>query len=164
MSTQGDSDAAAITFSPIGYVSSPATQTADEGWGKVVSRVTLRPSLARGIEGLEQFSHALIITHLHLSSFDPERDIVRRPRGLASMPEAGIFAQRAKDRPNAIGITAVKILGVGEGFIDVRGLDAVDGTPVLDVKPYVPQFDRVGEATVPPWMNRLMEGYFFPPG
>jgi uncharacterized protein len=149
-----------VSFSPIGYVSSPATKKVDNGWGGITARVILHPDFVPGLKGLEQFSHALVITHLHMSSFDRARHIIRRPRGLATMPETGIFSQRAKDRPNPIGITAVKILAVGEGFVDVRGLDAVDGTPVLDIKPYVPQFDRVDSATVPEWMERLMEGYF----
>ena len=148
------------TFRPIGYVSSPATETVDAGWGDVSARLHIRPGLAEGIRGLEQFSHALVVTYLHHSSFDAVRHVVRRPRNLATMPETGIFAQRAKDRPNPIGVTAVRILGVGEGFLDVQGLDAVDGTPILDIKPYVPQFDRVDGATVPQWMDRLMEGYF----
>ncbi len=149
-----------ISFSPIGHVATAARDAVDSGWGEVTSRLVLNPDYAKGIRGLDQFSHALVVTHLHRASFDAERHIVRRPRGLATMPEIGIFSQRAKDRPNPIGITAVRILGIGEGFLDVRGLDAVDGTPVLDIKPYVPQFDRIDAATVPPWMDKLMEGYF----
>jgi tRNA-Thr(GGU) m(6)t(6)A37 methyltransferase TsaA len=149
-----------VTISPIAFVSSPAREMVDEGWGNVVARLKVRPEFAAGLRGLEQFSHAIVVTYLHLSSFDPARHTARRPRDLDSMPVVGIFSQRAKDRPNPIGITAVKILGVGDGFIDVRGLDAVDGTPVLDIKPYVPQFDRVAGATVPAWMDEVMAGYF----
>lgn len=76
------------------------------------------------------------------------------------MPEVGIFAQRAKDRPNPIGITAVQIVEVLPDCLVVRGLDAIDGTPVLDIKPYVPAYDRVAEAKVPEWADRLMDGYF----
>lgn len=76
------------------------------------------------------------------------------------MPEVGIFAQRAKDRPNPLGITAVSIVRVESGVLVVRGLDAINGTPVVDVKPYYPAYDRVMNAAVPEWVNRLMEGYF----
>jgi tRNA (Thr-GGU) A37 N-methylase len=76
------------------------------------------------------------------------------------MPKTGIFAQRAKDRPNPIGITAVRIRSLGPGWVEVSGLDAIDGTPVLDLKPYVPQYDRVDDARVPAWVGTLMEGYF----
>ena len=75
------------------------------------------------------------------------------------MPLVGIFSQRGKDRPNTIGATAVEIISVEEQFITVRGLDAIDGTPVLDIKPYYPVFDK-REAVVPEWVNRLMEDYF----
>ena len=75
------------------------------------------------------------------------------------MPLVGIFSQRGKDRPNTIGVTAVEIISVEEQFITVRGLDAIDGTPVLDIKPYYPVFDK-REAVVPEWVNRLMEDYF----
>ena len=76
------------------------------------------------------------------------------------MPEVGIFAQRAKDRPNPLGITAVSIVRVESGALVVRGLDAIDGTPVVDVKPYYSVYDRVDNATVPDWVDRLMAGYF----
>ena len=96
----------------------------------------------------------------HVASPVAAHDLVRRPCGLASMPETGIFAQRAKDRPNPIGITAVRIRALGAGWVEVSGLDAIDGTPVLDLKPYVPQYDRVSDARVPAWIGTLMEGYF----
>jgi tRNA-Thr(GGU) m(6)t(6)A37 methyltransferase TsaA len=146
-------------FRPIGFVRSPARETVDEGWGAITSQIRLEPELAAGLLGLGDFSHALVVTHLHGARFVPERDLVRRPRGRADMPGVGIFAQRAKDRPNALGVTAVRILEVGEGTLTVQGLDAVDGTPVLDIKPYVPLFDRVESPRVPEWMGRLMEGY-----
>ena len=92
--------------------------------------------------------------------FVAERDLTRRPRGRADMPELGIFAQRGKQRPNPLGVTAVEIVRVAAPILTVRGLDAVDGTPVLDVKPYFPQFDRRSDARVPEWVERLMRGYF----
>ena len=75
------------------------------------------------------------------------------------MPELGIFAQRAKHRPNPIGITAVELVEVAENVLHVRGLDAIDGTSVLDIKPYVPDFDLVENPIVPEWIGRLMDGY-----
>jgi tRNA-Thr(GGU) m(6)t(6)A37 methyltransferase TsaA len=149
-----------IPLTPIGHVASDVTEQRDADWGRAVSRVTLRPEYRGGLRGLEAFSHAIVLTYLHQAAFDPARDLVRRPRGLATMPEIGIFAQRAKDRPNPIGITTVRIRAVGPGWVEVEGLDAIDGTPVLDLKPYFPQYDRVPDATVPPWVDELMQGYF----
>jgi len=153
-------EAPSFALTAIGVVRSPVREPVDEGWGAVESRLELFPGHAGGLTGLEGFSHALVVTLLHGARYDRERHLRRRPRGRADMPEIGIFAQRAKDRPNPIGVTAVAIVAVEPSALVVRGLDAIDGTPVLDVKPYVPDFDRVDEARVPAWMETLMRGYF----
>jgi tRNA-Thr(GGU) m(6)t(6)A37 methyltransferase TsaA len=147
-------------FVVIGQVESPVTDPVDEGWGAVISRIVLLPEFRPGLLGLESFSHVTVVTWLHRAVFDPARHLVRRPRGLASMPEIGIFAQRAKDRPNPVGITVAQLLEVRPDSIVVRGLDAMDGTPVVDIKPYFPQYDRAEGATVPAWVDVLMRGYF----
>jgi tRNA-Thr(GGU) m(6)t(6)A37 methyltransferase TsaA len=149
-----------LTLHPVATVRSPAREGVDEGWGDVVAEIVFEPALADGLRGIEDFSHVLVIFLMHEATFDAASDLVRRPRGLADMPEAGIFAQRAKHRPNPIGVTPVELLGRDANVLRVRGLDAIDGTPVLDVKPYVPAFDRVEDARVPEWMQRLMRGYF----
>jgi tRNA-Thr(GGU) m(6)t(6)A37 methyltransferase TsaA len=145
---------------PIGVVHSPIREVRDENWGGVESDIELFSPYVRGLEGLEEFSHLRVVFWLHQADFDPERDLIRRPQGRADMPDTGIFAQRAKHRPNPIGITAVSIVEVGENRVRVRGLDAIDGTPVLDLKPYVPAFDQVEGVRTPDWLNRLMEAYF----
>jgi tRNA (Thr-GGU) A37 N-methylase len=76
------------------------------------------------------------------------------------MPEVGMFAQRAKHRPNPIGITSVELIRVRENILTVKGLDAIDGTPVLDIKPYVMTFDARLNAIAPEWIGKLMENYF----
>jgi tRNA-Thr(GGU) m(6)t(6)A37 methyltransferase TsaA len=149
-----------MELTPIAVVASPVREGVDENWGAVVSEIRLRPEYAGGLRGLDGFSHALIIFYMHESSFDPATDLLRRPRGRADMPEVGSFSQRAKHRPNPIGITAAEIVAIDGGVLRVRGLDAIDGTPVLDIKPYVPAFDDRPDATVPEWMRRLMVGYF----
>ncbi len=147
----------------IGVVQSPIAEGRDEGWGDVVSEIRVDGPFIAGLRSLTEFSHAIIVFYMHQSSFDAESDLLRRPRGRDDMPEVGIFAQRAKHRPNPIGITTVEIVGVKGNILTVRGLDAIDGTPVLDIKPYVPAFDRAEEATMPEWMTRLMQGYFGEP-
>jgi tRNA-Thr(GGU) m(6)t(6)A37 methyltransferase TsaA len=145
---------------PIGFVHSPATEKVDENWGAVESTIVLEPEYRAGLRGLEEFSHVLVTAFLHGSRFEPARHLVRRPRGQADMPELGIFAQRAKDRPNPLGVIVVLLLAVTPEGIRVRGLDAIDGTPILDLKPYFPQFDSAPGARVPEWVARLMRGYF----
>ena len=149
-----------VVFTPIAHVVSPVTEAVDEKWGTVVARVVLLPEYAGGLDGLDGFSHAIVVTHLHKAKYERARHLKRHPRDLPTMPLLGIFAQRAKDRPNPIGITAVRVLAVGDGFLEVQGLDAIDGTPVLDIKPYFPRYDRVEAPRTPPWVEQLMAGYF----
>lgn len=149
-----------MNLSPIGSVKSPVAEASDENWGDVVAEIHLKDSLATGLRGIEQFSHLIIIFFMHRSTFNPAVHLVRRPQGRGDMPEIGIFAQRAKHRPNPIGITAVELMGRKGNVLKVRGLDAIDGTPVLDIKPYFPVFDRVDETVVPDWVERLMASYF----
>src|SRR5262245_6509385 len=144
----------------IGRVESPVRDAVDCDWGRVESRIVLDAQYRSGLRGLDDFSHVVVVTYLHLAAFDPARHLVRRPRGLATMPELGIFAQRAKDRPNPLGITVVRLLGVASYGVTVQGLDAIDGTPVLDLKPYFPDFDAAPGARVPAWVEELMKGYF----
>jgi len=149
-----------ITLQPIGIISSPVTERRDENWGETRSKVLLNPEFAGALLGLEGFSHAIIVTYLHQARYEREKHLQRRPRNLETMPEVGIFAQRAKNRPNPIGLTAVQIVDVGNDYLEVKGLDAIHGTPVLDIKPYYPHFDRIETPKVPEWVGRLMKGYF----
>lgn len=148
-----------ITLSSIGTVSSPVHEGVDEGWGSVTSRIDLNPELRGSLLGLEDFSHVLVVFWMHQSRFDSSQ-LVRHPQGKSELPEIGIFAQRAKHRPNPIGVTAVELISVEEQALTVRGLDAIDGTPVLDIKPYFPEFDRVSQPRVPTWCAVIMDPYF----
>ncbi len=149
-----------INLTPIGYVDASVTEPVDENWGNVTSRINLLPEYKGSMSGLETFSHAIVVTYLHRAKYIPSRHLRRRPRGMRSMPEVGIFSQRVKDRPNPIGVTAVAIISVGDLYIDVCGLDAINATPVLDIKPYFPQFDKIESPQVPDWVNKLMKNYF----
>ncbi len=149
-----------MNLTRIGTVHAPVEAQTDEHWGDVVSEIHLDPPLAAGLLGIENFSHAIIIFLMHEATFTPETDLVRRPRGRDDLPEVGIFAQRAKHRPNPIGITAVRILGHERNILRVQGLDAINNTPVLDIKPYFPIFDRIENATTPPWVDEIMKDYF----
>ena len=148
-----------IIMAPIGYVSNDVVVKKDAAWGEDVSRIVLDQSYATGLKGLEGFSHAIVVFHLDQATYVRERHLQRRPQGRDDMPVMGIFAQRCKDRPNRLGVTSVEIVSVDDSALVVRGLDAIDGTPVLDIKPYFPAFDR-RDAHVPEWVDRLMEHYF----
>ena len=149
-----------IELRVIGRVRSPARDKVDENWGDVEATIVVEPELRAGLRGLEQFSHVVVVAFLDGASFDPARHLVRRPRGRASMPELGIFAQRAKDRPSPLGVTVVRLIAVESDGIRVRGLDAIDGTPIVDLKPYFREFDAAGDSREPAWVAELMKGYF----
>jgi tRNA-Thr(GGU) m(6)t(6)A37 methyltransferase TsaA len=151
-----------IVLRPIGFVRSPIKRIADDCWGGVISTIALDASRFSpdSTSGLADYSHVEVIFYL---SGIPEEAIVtgaRRPRGRADWPQVGIFAQRTKDRPNRIGVTTCRLEGVDGLNIRVRELDAVDGTPVLDLKPYYRGFAPRGEVHEPAWARELMAGYF----
>lgn len=148
-----------IIMTPIGYVKNEVTDRKDTSWGDDTSRIVLDEAYRSGLSGLEDFSHAVILFHLDRAKYVKEKHLQRRPQNREDMPLVGIFSQRGKDRPNRIGMTSVEIVSVNEDSLVVKGLDAVDGTPVLDIKPYYPAYDKK-EASVPGWVDRLMEHYF----
>ncbi len=144
----------------IGVVKSPVIVGIDQNWGSVISEIYLEENFEKGLTGIEQFSHIIVVFHMNKSSFNSHSDLMRRPQGRHDMPEVGIFSQRAKHRPNPIGITTVELIKHNGRVLTVKGLDAIDGTPVLDIKPYFPDFDRVEDPKIPGWVNKLMESYF----
>ena len=148
-----------ITLTPIGIVKNSVTIRKDTSWGDDISLIKLDEQYAGGLKGLEDFSHATILFHLDRAMYEKEKHLQRRPQNRDDMPLVGIFSQRGKDRPNRIGMTAVEIVSVEEDTLVVKGLDAIDGTPVLDIKPYYPAYDKK-DASVPVWVDRLMAHYF----
>ena len=144
---------------PIGIVRSPVLEPLEEGWGKVLSTLELDPALAPGLDGVEEFTHVGVLFWLHLARFR-QKDLIRRPRGRGDLPAVGIFAQRAACRPNRIGFSVVQVVSHSGPRLTVCGLDAVDGSPVLDVKPHVPAFDVGRGARWPSWVDVILARYF----
>jgi tRNA-Thr(GGU) m(6)t(6)A37 methyltransferase TsaA len=149
-----------IEFEQIGVIRNDITEKKDTSWGSDISQIILDERYEQGLFGLSEFSHLIVIYYLDRASFDMQSHLVRRPQNRVDMPVVGILSQRAKDRPNPIGMTAVKIERIDGNIVTVKGLDAIDKTPVLDIKPYYPMYDCKVEAVVPEWVNRLMEHYF----
>jgi len=149
-----------ISLQAIGIVRNTVREGADDNWGRIESEIELRPDLAEGLSALGQFSHVVVVFYMSAARFEPRLHLVRRPRDRADMPLVGIFSQRAKHRPNPIGVTTVPVVKVTGQSLFVRGLDAIDGTPVLDIKPHAPAFDAPAGPKVPEWLDRLMLGYF----
>lgn len=148
-------------FRPIAVVRNEVREKIEENWGKVESRIVLRREYAAGLTGIEQFSHALVIFWLHrVSDKKKPLPLVRSPRGRAQFSPLGIFAQRTKHRINPIGVTVVRILKRRGATLWVSGLDAINGTPVLDIKPYFGIFDRPERFQVPTWVAQAMRDYY----
>lgn len=150
-----------ITIHRIGIVRSPRIDLIDDDWGTVESRIILDERFpADATAGLEEFSHLDVL--YHFDQVDPEQihTGARHPRGRADWPAVGIFAQRAKARPNRIGLTTAEIVAVRGRTIEVRGLDAIDGTPVLDLKPAMTEFLPRSELRQPTWSTELMRTYW----
>jgi len=149
-----------ILVSPVAWVHNER-RDADDRWGSQVSEIRLDPGLPEeSLDGLEAFSHAEVLFHLHLVA---EEDVVtgrRRPRGNPAWPEVGIFAQRGGRRPNRLGLTAVRILRREGRSLFVDGLDALDGTPVLDIKPVMAEFLPRESVRQPDWSHEVMKDYW----
>lgn len=122
-----------ITFHPIGVVENGLPYgTPGDTLRASESRILLNPELTQGLQDLEKEPRILIVFHFHHSR---DWDLLQHPRGDRSRPARGVFALRSPRRPNGIGVTEVDLIGIKGNVLTVRGLDAVDGTPVLDLKP-----------------------------
>ncbi len=151
-----------IEMQPIGHVRGGRSEPVDDAWDAVEAAIELDPSrLGPGAAaGLDAFSHVEVIFHFDRARPAEINTGARHPRGREDWPMVGILAQRGKDRPNRIGVTVCRILSVDGLSIRVRGLDAIDGTPVLDVKPVMKGFLPRGDIREPDWAAELMRGYW----
>lgn len=142
-----------IELKPIGFVKTKAVgkEVRDKG---NVSEIVFREDLVEALDGIEDFSHLFVIFWMHEISEEERRTMKVHPRGRRDMPLLGAFATRTPHRPNPIGLTLVELLEVEGNVVTVRGLDAFDGTPVLDVKPF-DYWDVAEYARVPEWWMKL---------
>ena len=150
-----------IELQAIGFVHSSRSAVEDDFWGNEESRITLSDAFtADALKGLAEFSHAEVI--FFLSQVDPAKTIsaARHPRNNEAWPEVGVFAQRTKNRPNRIGLTICRILRVEGKNLYVAELDAIDGTPVLDIKPVMAEFLPREQIRQPRWSHELMREYW----
>ena len=149
-----------ILLRPIAYVGSPRLALDDDNWGGVISEITLDQTLpAESFDGIEGFSHAEILFRFDQVANDKIL-FSRHPRGNTDWPKVGVFAQRNKDRPNHIGLTVVRIVKRDGRSLFVEGLDAIDGTPVLDIKPVMREFLPREPIRQPDWSHELMKNYW----
>jgi tRNA (Thr-GGU) A37 N-methylase len=152
----------AFTMTPIGKVVSTRTTPEDDGWDAVVSSIALDPAQfgPDALLALDAFSHVEVVYVFDRVDLAKIEKGARHPRNNTAWPNVGIFAQRGKNRPNRIGTTICRIDRVDGLTVHVTGLDAIDGTPVLDLKPWVHEFAPRGAVRQPAWMSELMRAYW----
>lgn len=151
-----------IKLQAIGHVRSSRKETFDDNWDAERTIIELNPSIFKpeSLIGLNEFSHAEVLFFMDQVADGEKQFGARHPRGDKTYPLLGVFAQRGKNRPNPIGLTVCRIVSIDGTKLVLEGLDAVDGTPVLDIKPWVSAFGPRGKVTEPPWINRLMTDYW----
>lgn len=150
-----------IEIKPVAFVKNLRILPKDDHWGDVISEIKLAENIhPDALKGIEAFSHLDIIFYFHQVKEDQIQYQARRPRNNQNYPETGIFAQRGKNRPNRLGATVVTLLEKSESKLVVKGLDAIDGTPVIDIKPVMKEFLPKGQIIQPKWSEDLMKAYW----
>ncbi len=139
-----------MTLKPIGIVRSSIKKSTRRDFKKVISEIVVDSSLTEALDNLDEFSHIIVIYWMHQSRSPAPKKV--HPMGNPEHSLMGVFATRSPDRPNPIGKATVRLLQRQDNILKVKGLDAIDGTPVIDIKPYIPGYDSVDKAKVPSWM------------
>lgn len=146
-----------IKIEPIGYVNSEFRKPEELHFACEKGRladteeeIVIRRGLQKGLEGLEKFSHIWVIYLLHKAG-RIEMRTHPGPPGVKGLPKVGVFSSRSQYRPNHMALRLARLLERKGNIIRVKGLDAIDGSPVLDIKPFVPHFDKPGKGRVADW-------------
>ncbi|OCX51852.1 tRNA (N6-threonylcarbamoyladenosine(37)-N6)-methyltransferase TrmO [Mucilaginibacter sp. PPCGB 2223] len=149
-----------IVLKPIATVRNKRTGPIDDFWGDTISEITLADDIpTEALDNIEAFSHLEII--YYFDQVDQSKIVYAgHPRGNPDYPKMGILCQRKKDRPNRLGLCTVELVEHTGRTIKVKYLDAIDGTPVLDIKPVMKEFTLNGEIKQPAWVADLMRDYW----
>jgi tRNA (adenine37-N6)-methyltransferase len=151
-----------FVLTAIGHIQSGRSHLEDDGWGETQSVFVLDTHILpeNCLDGLEEFSHIEVVFLFH--KVDPDKVHIgkRRPRGLDHLPLVGTLAQRAKARFNRLGVSRCRLLAREGNCLILGELDAIDGTPVVDIKPYLPEFGARGEVHTPDWAREVMQQYY----
>lgn len=143
-----------VTLRPIGIVRNKIKETMPDGWAEIESRIIVRPELESMLLNLDEYSHIIVLFWPHQVPDDVRGSKPQlHPRDDDKYPLMGVLSTRSQIRPNPVLTSPVPLLEVKGNVLRVRGLDAIDGTPVLDVKPYLPHYDSITDARVPAWVT-----------
>ena len=135
-----------VTLSALGRVQNKVVKPRPHGWAGVESTIVVEPPFVPMLLGLDRYSHVIVTFSMDLAEAAPGKP---EQVTLKSGHRYGILATRSQLRPNHLGVSAVRLLGVDGAEVRVLGLDAIDGTAVLDIKPYLPEYDSHPSATIP---------------
>jgi len=146
----------AMTLKAIGVVRNKVRQAPKAGydWWGIVSEIVVDSSLSDALANLDEFSHIIVLYWMHEAVVTGQMPAKVHPMGKRELPLVGLFASRSPCRPNPVGKATVRLMQRQGNILKVKGLDAVDGTPVIDIKPYIPGYDSVVNAGVPPWITK----------
>ena len=142
-----------IKIKPLGQAKNKVVKPTLPGWKDVVTKIVIDKKYAKGLDGIEDYSHVIVV---YWMDKEKECHLKHHPQGRVDIPFVGIFACRCPQRPNRIAISTVELIKRLGNIITVKGLDIVNGTPILDIKPYTPQYDSVDKAKVPDWVSKLV--------
>lgn len=158
----GDDQAAAVRLRPVAWVLGGRDEVLDDDWGAVQAVIRLDGTRfgTEALSGIGEFSHLEVVFHFDRVPVEKIETGARHPRGNPEWPLVGIFAQRGKNRPNRLGVSRCRLHRVEGLDLHVSGLDAVAGTPVLDIKPYMAEFGPLGPVHQPDWSTEIMRDYY----
>lgn len=142
-----------IKFKPLGKAKNSITKPMLPGWKDVVTEIVIDKTYTDGLDGIEDYSHIIIV---YWMDKEKECHLKHHPQGREDVPFIGIFACRCPQRPSRIAFSTVKLISRSGNVLKVKGLDILDGTPIIDIKPYTPQYDLVKGGKVPSWVKRLI--------
>jgi tRNA-Thr(GGU) m(6)t(6)A37 methyltransferase TsaA len=150
-----------IELSPIAYVRNARKTITDDDWGDVISEIILTDKFnAECLAGIDTFSHVEIIFYFDKVADSEINYTARHPRNNLDWPLVGIFAQRGKNRPNKIGSCIAQVVSCDGKILTVKGLDTIDTTPILDIKPVMKEFLPREKVKQPEWSTELMKNYW----
>jgi len=144
-----------MVLKPIGIVRSEVKEQMRGGWAEVTSEIVIEEHLTESLEGLEEFSHIIVVYWMHHIPTDERPPAKVHPRGRTDLRLVGLFATRAPHRPNSLGLSVARLQQRKGNILRVVGLDAIDGTPVLDLKPYLPRLDSPPDVRIAGWAKKL---------
>lgn len=149
------------SIQPVAIVNNNRKEIEDDNWGSIMLTIELTENFNElSLKGVDEFSHLEIIFYFDKVADEKIQYDARHPRNNKNYPEVGIFAQRGKNRPNKLGVTIVELIEIKQKTLIVKGLDAIDGTPIIDIKPVMREFLPKGDVKQPNWSTSLMDKYW----